>query len=160
MGDMETRELGDTGTRRHVNTGTRGHGEAGKSLPFPFSLSPLLPFSPSPFLPFSLLLVALLSAAALGRRGPRPKALVLAWDDGGATAKALREAGLDAVVPPQQTVGSVDLGDVRLVVLSADVALPDTLAGRIAALVRGGGGLLVVHTVGTEPNFWWIPTAA
>jgi hypothetical protein len=100
-----------------------------------------------------LLLVGLLSVAALGDQ-PRPKALVLAWEDGGATAKALREAGLDAVVPPKQTVGKVDLAGTGLVVLSADVALPDELAGRIATLVRSGGGLLVVHT-SEDPNFWF-----
>lgn len=100
-----------------------------------------------------LLLAALWSVAAFGA-GPQPKALVLAWDDGGSTAKALRDAGLDAVVPPRQTVGDVALGDARLVVLSADMPLPDELAGRIAALVRGGGGLLVVHT-SADPNFWW-----
>jgi hypothetical protein len=100
-----------------------------------------------------LLLVALLSAAALGA-APQPKALVLAWDDGGATAKVLRDAGFDTVVPPRQTVGGVDLGDARLVVLSADMPLPDELAGRVAALVRGGGALLVVHT-SKDPNFWW-----
>jgi uncharacterized membrane protein len=99
------------------------------------------------------LLVALLSAAALGAE-PRPKALVLSWDDGGVTAKALREAGLDAVVPPKQTVGEVDLAGVGLVVLSANMAVPDELAGRIAVFVRGGGGLLVVHT-SEDPNFWW-----
>jgi hypothetical protein len=48
----------------------------------------------------------------------------------------------------------VTLGDARLVVLSADAALPDELAGRVAALVRGGGGLLVVHT-SKDPNFWF-----
>ena len=100
------------------------------------------------------LLVLLLSAAALGVE-PQPKALVLAWDDDGAAATALRDAGLDAVVPPKQTVGKIDLGDSRLVVLSADMALPDKLASQIVALVRGGGGLLVVHTAADKPNYWW-----
>ena len=58
------------------------------------------------------------------------------------------------MVPPKETVGKADLAGVRLVVLSADMVLPDELAGRIAALVRGGGGLLVVHT-SEDPNFWW-----
>lgn len=100
-----------------------------------------------------LLLLALLSAVAFGA-APGRKAVVLAWDDGGSTAKALRDAGFDAVIPPPPTSGLVDLVDVRLVVLSADMPLPDELAGRVAALVRGGGGLLVIHT-STNPNFWW-----
>ena len=99
------------------------------------------------------LLLLALSAAALGGE-PRPKVLVLAWEDGGSTAKAFLDAGLDAVVPPKQRVANLDLANFALVVLSADMVLPDELAGRVAALVRSGGGLLVVHT-SEDPNFWW-----
>ena len=107
----------------------------------------------APVLLAGLLLVAMFSAAGLGAE-PRIKAVVFAWDDGGSTANALRDAGLDAVVPTKQAVANVDLRGVGMVVVSADMELPDPLAGRIAAMVRGGGGLLAVHTA-EDPNFWF-----
>jgi uncharacterized membrane protein len=105
------------------------------------------------FAALGVLLAVLFPALARGAAG-QPKAVVFAWDDGGAMAGALRAAGFDAVVPPKQAAGTADLSGARLVALNADVALPDELARRIAALVRDGGGLLLVHT-STDPNFWW-----
>jgi len=71
---------------------------------------------------------------------------------------ALRAAGLDAVQSQQPSPTATDLPDLnnaRLVVVSGDAPLPDGVAAKIAAFVRGGGGMLVVHTAGDKPNYWW-----
>ncbi|MCX7011056.1 MAG: hypothetical protein NTW86_00565 [Candidatus Sumerlaeota bacterium] len=97
-------------------------------------------------------------AAGAGLAGEQPRALVFAWNDDGATTAALREAGMDAVQAPRpplpESSGPLALDDVRLVVLSADLPLPDDLAARIAAFVRAGGGMLALHT-SDDPNYWW-----
>lgn len=106
----------------------------------------------------SLLILLLTVATGECLAAERPRALVLAWNDAGATATALRNADLNVIQSPQLPLsalsGPLVLDDVRLVVLSADQPLPEDLAAQVATFVRAGGGLLVLHT-SDDPDYWW-----